>query len=489
MRYLTLPLILILLIGNLAATPAPAQARTTLPWGDKSSAFGAVVSLGNRVREDEMPIMIDLMKEAGVQWNREEISWHHIQSAPGGPFRWDGDEAGFYNYDRSITLQHEAGIEMLGLLAYNPAWFKGQYPKLEEWLPDWSEYVYATVKRYGDKIKYWEIWNEPNLAIAGYDSGLYTTGHYVEVLKASQEAAQRADPEARIVLGALCDIWSDLPPNFHDTPEYLRELAELGAWKYFDVLAVHPYRPGPPEIPTLRRDRYETLKDTMDDIDAILEQWGPKPIWYTEMGWSREFFGIKDDAEQAAWMERFFLLVLTRPGVEKVFWYDFRDDVDHPGLYTEPVGNSSSNREHHFGLLRRTYPLRFDDPNLRKPGYHTFIFLNQTLSSLSWQGTLADPYATENLGWQRWGDDQRTMDVIWWTQPDQEPQTVTVRCNCPQVTIRAYDGSVERVVDTVGGAVEVQPPAKGTPIWVEWGARSTAHGHLRQPTVKIIRAE
>jgi hypothetical protein len=57
------------------------------------------------------------------------------------------------------------------------------------------------------------------------------------------------------------------------------------------------------------------------------------------------------------------------------------------------------------------------------------------------------------------------------------------------VTIRAYDGTVERVVDTVGGAVEVQPPAKGTPIWVEWGAGPISRVHAKQPTVKTIRAE
>ena len=469
MRCLGVIFVIVVCLSSFLVPAPPTEAQTKQPWGDKSSPFGAVVSLGNRVREDEMPTMIRLMQEANVQWNREEISWDHIQFEPNGPYRWDGDEKGFYNYDRAIALQHNAGINMLGLLAYNPAWFKNKKPRLEEWLPDWEDYVYQTVARYGrdrGQIKYWEIWNEPNLAIAGFESGLYTTDHYVQVLKTAQAAARRADPEAKIVLGALCDVWSDLPPNFVDTPEYLRELAELGAWQYFDILAVHPYRPGAPEIPAWRRDRFETLQDTLDDTDAVLAEWGYKPIWYTEMGWSREFYGIKDDVQQAAWMQRFFLLTLNRPGVEKIFWYDFRDDVNHPDLYTTFVSDLSNN-QHHFGLLRRTYPLRFADPTIRKPAYFAFIQLQRMLADVSWQQTLSDPYA-EFLGWQRWGNDTRTLEVMWWAQPTAAPPVVTINCGCPQVRIRAYDGSEERIVQTRNGRLRLAPPSNGTPLWIEW---------------------
>ena len=448
----------------------PTQAQKTQPWGDKRSPFGVVASLGNRVRSDEMPTMIRLLQESGVQWNREEISWDHVQFASGGDYRWGGDERGFFNYDRAIQLQQDAGINMLGLLAYNPAWFKGKYPSLEQWLPDWDAFVFNTVKRYGKErgaIKYWEIWNEPNLAMAGYDSGLYTTNHYVQVLKTAQSAAQRADPEAKIVLGAPCDVWSDLPKHFTDTPEYLLELAQLGAWQYFDVLAIHPYRPGPPELPAWRRTRFETLDQTLDDTDALMAEWGYKPIWYTEMGWSREFYGIRSDEEQAAWMQRFYLLTLTRPSIEKIFWYDFRDDVDHQGLYTTPQ-NDLNNNQHHFGWLRRTYPLRFDDPTIRKPAFYTFMFTRETLSDLSWQATLIDPYTSTGLGWQRWHNATRTMDVIWWIHAQQTPEAVEIDCACQQVTLRAYDGTIIETQATKEGRITLTPPQNGSPIWIEW---------------------
>lgn len=474
-RLVRLCVLFALLTSFIFLPPRSTAAQNPMPWGDKSTPFGAVVSLGNRVRADEMPTMIRLMLEAGVQWNREEISWDQVQFTPNGPYRWAGDAAGFFNYDRAIQLQDAAGIKILGLLAYNPLWFKGKNPRLEEWLDDWGDYVYNTVARYGrdrNQIKYWEIWNEPNLALAGYDSGLYTPNHYVQILATANAAAKRADPEAVIVLGALCDVWSELPANFMDTPEYLQEIARLGAWQYFDILAIHPYRPGAPEIPALRRDRYESLLNQMDGIDAILNQWGRKPIWYTEMGWSLEYHGARDDLEQAAWMQRFYLLTLSRPGVEKIFWYDFRDDTDGPGTYTNPLKDPNNN-QFHFGLLRRTYPLRFDDPTIRKPGYSAFIQLTNTIGGLGFQSTQDDPYDANGVAWQRWSNAERTLDVLWWIRPEETPPYVTINCDCNTARVRAYDGQLKRVLRTNDGVLKIQPPQDGTPIWVERGGDRT----------------
>lgn len=175
----------------------------------KSAPFGIVATLGNRVRDDEQDAAIALMREAGVQWAREEISWDKLQRTKGGPFLWGGDGSGFYNYDRSIERMTKAGINVLGLLAYNPAWFKSKNPTVDEWLSDYGTYVYETVARYGrdrKQIQYWEIWNEPNIRPSGYESGLYTIKDYVRVLDTARAAAKAADPNAVIVLGGITSV-------------------------------------------------------------------------------------------------------------------------------------------------------------------------------------------------------------------------------------------------------------------------------------------
>ncbi|MBA3469461.1 MAG: cellulase family glycosylhydrolase [Herpetosiphonaceae bacterium] len=479
------------LLGMILLSPQPpARAQQPVPWGDKSTPFGAIVSLGNRVRADEMPAMIQLMQESGLQWNREEISWDQVQFESGGPYRWDGDSAGFHNYDRAIQLQADAGIRILGLLDYNPAWFKSKNPHPEEWLNDWGDYVYNVVARYGrDKgqIRHWEIWNEPNLVLSGYESGLYSVEDFVRVLQTARAAAKSADPNAIIVLGGVADIWSEVPTNAYDTLDYLEQIAALGAWDQFDILGLHPYRPLAPEVPAWRRDHFETMRNQMDDIDRLLDRLGRKPIWYTEMGWSTEADRHVDELAQAAWLQRFMLIAMTRPGVEKIFWYDFRNDTGGPAHYTRPI-NDPNEEQFHFGLLRRTFPLRTDDQRIRKPAYSALFQLTHALGGLGLVGTLDDPFDGNGIGWQRWSGGNRTVDVIWWTSPDQAPPHLAIDCACKDARVHAFDGRIERILKTDTRTLSVQPPQNGTPIWVERGGERTT-GRRFNETAHTISGE
>src|SRR6266508_6014281 len=104
--FVALSLATVLLASTLAATP-PAAADP-LPWRDKGSPFGMVTAIGNRVRDDEIDSYVGLLREAGVQWSREEFFWHKVQPQQGGPFQWNGDGGGLYNYDHAIAAQTAA---------------------------------------------------------------------------------------------------------------------------------------------------------------------------------------------------------------------------------------------------------------------------------------------------------------------------------------------------------------------------------------------
>lgn len=151
------------------ARPAGAPARASPLRAnrlDQSSPFGVVANLAVNVRRDEHKAMVDLMREAGVQWHREDFSWERLQPGRGGPYRWAGDGYGFLNYDEAVTRLGTSGLQIVGLLAYNPAWLKSKTAPLDDWIGDWEKFVTAVVSRYGrqrGQIKHWEIWNEANL--------------------------------------------------------------------------------------------------------------------------------------------------------------------------------------------------------------------------------------------------------------------------------------------------------------------------------------
>ncbi len=463
------------------STPAAAAPRV-----QKDSPFGIVGNLANRVRSDEQPAMVELMREARVQWSREEISWDKLQLERGGAYRWGGDETGMYNYDQAIALQREAGIQVLGLLAYNPAWFKSKNPVVDEWIGEWGDYVYNVVARYGrdrGQIRYWEVWNEPNLRPFGYEHGLYTVSDFVRVLDVARAAIKAADPDAVVVLGGLCDIWGELPTTEdYDSLDYLRMIHAAGGWNSFDILALHPYRPGPPEAALQRRGPDMTLQRELVVVDQMMREWGPKPIWLTEMGWSSfsGTFGVSEN-EQAAQLQRLYVLALAHPSVEKVFWYDLRDDTAPTADYVQPVENAAE-EQFHYGLLRRRFPLNPEDPSLRKPAFLAYRALADALGGMHLETVMADGARPGLPGvyWYRYTDGVRRADLIWRLSGD--PVDIQIPCVCKEARVRRWDGALIKVTSTDLGYVVGRLEEIGWPIVVETGPDRVQHGTLFRET-------
>ncbi|MEM8534800.1 MAG: glycosyl hydrolase [Chloroflexota bacterium] len=468
-RRVVLGVFLCVALSFLILPAQPADANPS-PWRDKSSPFGMATATANRVRTDEIGTYVQLLREAGVQWTREEIFWDQVQFEPGGPFRWKGDEGGLYDYDTSINTLAANGINMLGLLNYNPAWFKGQNPPLDAWIDDWGNYVYQTVARYGRSgaIKHWEIWNEPNLTTSGYESGLYTIEHYIRVLGTARDAAKAADPEATIVLGGLVSVWSYPPsPTTYDYFDYLDRVGQLGGWGLFDIVAIHPYRPDAPEGAPWRRDNQQTFADEMNRLDSLIARYGAKPVWLTEMGWASNSVGLGvGEDQQAQFLARLYIMALAHPSIEKIFWYGFRDDTIPGAQYDQPVYDSTFH-ELHFGLIRRTFPLDANQPNLRKPSFLAYRAMTTELRGLTLQevianGARADMPATY---WYRFGGNRR-VDVMWNT--DTSYQTVQIPCDCREALVRHWNGRARYVIYPENGVLNLQLDEQGSPVYVEY---------------------
>jgi hypothetical protein len=473
--------------ATLGITPPTAARPSAAP--DKSSPFGMVTAVGNRVRTDEIDRYVGLLREAGVQWSREEIFWDKVQRDPGGPFTWNGDGSGFYDYDHSIAAQASAGINVLGLLDYNPAWFKGQNPPPEAWIKEWGDYVYQTVARYGrgGPIKYWEIWNEPNLTVSGYESGLYEIKDYARVLGVAHDAAKAADPNAVIVLGGMAAVWSYPPsPTTYDYFDYLEALGKLGAWASFDVLAVHPYRPDAPEGMPWRRDHPLTFAEEMGRIDALMQRYGTRPVWLTEVGWatSRGWPGVSED-QQAQFLSRLYVMAIAQPNVEKIFWYDFRNDNLPSAPYDQPYYNER-NYELNYGLVRRTFPLDVNDPALRKPAFLAYRAMTDTLAGLNLQAAIADGRRADmpNTYWYRFGGARR-VDVLWNT--DTPDQVVTIDCGCREALVRHWNGRARYVIYPPGGTFSLKLDEQGAPVYVEYDRPAAAGGQFFAPTGHALR--
>lgn len=471
-------LLVLVTLGGLAvpagAEPAPAPITV-----NKSSPYGVVGNVAVNVRRDEHKPYVDLLRESGAQWHREDLSWERLQPQRGGAYRWGGDGFGFQYFDESIAQVNAAGVSILGLLAYNPAWFKGKNPLMDDWIGDWQLYVYNVVSRYGrqrNQIKHWEIWNEENLKGYGYENGLYSVEDYARLLRASAEMIRLADPQAVIVMGGLANIWSEVPEHYYDTFDYLERLGDAGGWGFFDVLNIHAYRPGPPEGRFQRRERTMDLADEMRELDGLMARFGAKPVWFTEIGWGSDTgaYGVSE-LDQAYYIPRLYALALQYPALERVFWYNFRNNLAYWTPYDKVLFDDTV-PDWHMGLIRRTYPLNPEAANLRKPAFLSYRTMTDILGKLTMSEVIArgDRFDLPQLYWFRYGTHERGAQLLW--QLGDQVKSVSATCSCAEARIRGWNGSLEGIAKAVGGKITVAVPPWGEPIYLEYGPDRSSSG-------------
>ena len=196
-------------------------------------------------------------------------------------------------------------------------------------LQDWQSNVSAIVASDEAKlVSAWEIWNEPNNPsfYIGYMDG--SAEHYFDMLKIAYTTI-KATSNAPVVSAGLS-------PN-GNWETWLNTLQDLGSKNYSDVQGIHLY--------------YDLVSTNLEKVNSI-KAYG-QPVWITEIG-RPSSTGNYSPEEQATYLAD--NLDLLAPNVEKVFWYELKDNV---GL-TPP-------KENFFGLITTEYT--------PKPSYDAFTSL------------------------------------------------------------------------------------------------------------------
>ncbi len=280
--------------------------------------------------------VLDLIKKAGlVGFRHAPVTWHTVEKTKGEYtysqhaeecWTW-AQERGFSNC--SAILGHSNPIYNGVVGAHNYL-----YPDMsDETLAAYGEYCKWMAKEYGDKITYYETWNEFNSwAKDDYASVEEMTKDYVKFLKVSCESVKSVDPDAKIV--SMCTSMSDI--------EFIRGALEAGAYKYSDIIAIHPYVWG------------DYVKEThlkeVGAINELIREYTPdgeepQPVWFTEIGWPTNTTGIygHDEDKQAEYLVKMTFDTIANDIAERIYWYDFISD-----------GADMTEKENNFGILRHT---------------------------------------------------------------------------------------------------------------------------------------
>ena len=342
-----------------------------------------------------------LARDAGVKWSREEFQWHRIEPRP-GEFEWS-------YYDRMVETALDHGIQIYGLLAYWSSWAQAYTP---EGIEAYARWAAAVVRRYRDRIRHWEVWNEPNIFFWRGPRDMYA-----DLLKKAYAAIKDVDPAAQVLGLSTAGI---------DTP-FIARMLDLDA--PFDALTIHPYRKHLDETSFMRELR---------EVRALV---GGRPVWITEMGWPTQI-GSVDEAEQARLLARCYLSAAASGAVENVSWYNFRDDGEDP-LYNE----------HRFGVVRR---------NLQpKAAYLALATVCRTLAGAPYLKPLPGEDAAEGFFACSFGGESGWAAVVWTARA---PRIVRLRTGAVRVTVRNLVGE-DRETPVAGGGVDLAL-VPGQPVFV-----------------------
>jgi hypothetical protein len=300
--------------------------------------------------------------------------------------------------------------------------------------------LYSRVWKYFEahpETSYWELGIEENLRHR-YEKPHYWSNLESKVL-AVRKAANEVNPDIRLIYQV-----AELKPS------HVEAFLKSAAARHFDILSLHPY--AWPDFP----DPEQWLDNYLGQVVEIMNRQGlDMPIWFTEAGVPHQgndppgFFGYpqkgaevtgKSLYEAVGYLIKLHVMAFGH-GVEKVFWYNYRD--------REPEREYAEN---HFGL--------YDYWGYPKPVYPAYRNLQKLLHGkhAGQPGRLPGNVRTYEFD----GEHERVTVV--WTHPAND-RTLPASILLPDIPV----SDIISVVDPMGEQVPVTGASiriSGEPVFI-----------------------
>jgi polysaccharide biosynthesis protein PslG len=293
----------------------------------------------------------------GVKWARPQTGWCRCETEKGKyDFRW---------LDEVVDSLHEQGIHCWFNLGYGNKLYIPEAPDVsavgfppvftQEARNGWAAFVDAIAEHFADRVKRWEIWNEPN--------GFWrpkggNAAAYVEFVKTTAPRIRSRISDAVIIGGAIacCQL------------KFMTECLEAGLATHVDRISFHPYASDPyPPNPEEDEAFVVAVRKQLAERGASVKLWqgecGCPSDPNTEDGTDPKGRKVSEQM-QAKWLLR---RILT----------DLRQELDLTSYFTTVDlthynwGNGPTNHAQSYGVLRGT-------DYSPKPSYYAY----QSLCSL-----------------------------------------------------------------------------------------------------------
>lgn len=256
----------------------------------------------------EAPLAVDLGRPFGIStshsrsWNLE---WLEPLAAAGFTHLRGFDRA---NPDPGLALADKLGVEVTGILQQG-----GAFPA--DTLDDWQKHVTGLVTPLADRVRSWEVWNEP----PNFSSDK-SPESYAAIVVAAYDAVKAIDPDIQV---AICAASVHL--------NFVAQALKAGAAGHFDYVTLHPYE----TLGLVDRGFEAMFMAIRPTVRAMLADLDPDkvdvPLVFTELGTPVQ--GETTPEAQASTFVKSYVLSLAQ-GVSRIHWFEGRDGDSGPfGLY------------------------------------------------------------------------------------------------------------------------------------------------------------
>ena len=328
---------LALLTVGLGLGPRAAQGQNRDRWGvsDDSGITTDTAPVSGHFNPPEWgPGAYARAYEGGFGWARYWVYWNNLNPSSGS---YD-----FTSADFEINAALNKGIQVYANIMWAPNFAVQNTPGYQPWncgttsfnptasgcdfrMPtkaNFQTFVQQAVSRYGNRIRYWGFWNEPNYLVFWHSlynaSNLNDDTYFYQnlqnlvdnILIPGYEAAKAANPNVQIV-GPEIDHPLGLQYILQRDADYYNSTGH----HFFDVISFHQYPPnGDATLPAPGTSPAPgTMWDLLDRYQSVVQTYrAGRPVWVTETG------------GRLATVDQLFKGFEQRTWIDKVFYHGYK---------------------------------------------------------------------------------------------------------------------------------------------------------------------
>ncbi|MFN8441780.1 MAG: O-antigen ligase family protein [Caldilineaceae bacterium] len=263
------------------ATPAVNKSRIgDLPY------LGIAVQLEGQSPQEQQA-SLQRLHQSDLGWVRQRVDWGQVETTP-GHYDWRQTDGWI-----DVILANQ--LLPVFVLDGSPAWSRrpeDQTPTDNSLAPpadptDFARFAQAFAQRYGDRLRYYQLWDEPNIA-PHWGNRWIDPVEYSQLLSAASRAIRQTDPDAVILTAALAPT-ADRGQLANDEIYFLQRMIASGAAPWFDVVAIQPFGFGyAPSDSRQVLQRLNFQRAALIRRALVNNGLGDKPLWAVRFGWNRQ---------------------------------------------------------------------------------------------------------------------------------------------------------------------------------------------------------